>query len=109
VRIEHFHQLGEVGQRAREAIHLVDHHHLDTACADLRQELLQPWTLHRAARVAAVFKGADHLPAQGLLAEHVSGTGLALGVQRVEVLLEAFFGGLAGVIAQGITCADRRR
>jgi hypothetical protein len=46
VLIEQFDQLGEVGERAGDAIDLVDHHGVDLAGPDIGQEFLQgPATL----------------------------------------------------------------
>ena len=36
--VEGFHDLGEVEQRTRQTVDLVDHHHVDLACAQYRQE-----------------------------------------------------------------------
>jgi hypothetical protein len=39
--IEHLDQLGEVGERAGEAVDLIDHHDGDLAGPDIGQEFLQ--------------------------------------------------------------------
>jgi hypothetical protein len=54
VPIEHLDQLGEVGERAAEAVDLVDHHHVDQPILDVLQQPLQAGPLQRAARDAAV-------------------------------------------------------
>jgi hypothetical protein len=98
VAVEHLDQLGEVGERAAEAVDLVDHHHVDQPVLDVLQQPLQAGALQRAARDAAVvILIADQHPALGPLAGDVRLAGLALGVQRVELLLQPFLGGLAGV------------
>ncbi len=65
---------------------------------DIGEQPLQGGALHRTARettiVVALVKRA---PALMLLAEDISGTGLALGVERVEVLLETLLGRLARI------------
>jgi hypothetical protein len=42
-------QLGEVGERARQAIDLVDDRHIHPALLHLGQQKLQSWTLERSA------------------------------------------------------------
>ena len=46
---EHFDHLGEVGQAARQAVDLVDHHDVDLAALDIGHQAFQP----RPIRVAA--------------------------------------------------------
>jgi hypothetical protein len=50
VRIEQFDHLGEVGQRAGQAIHLVDDYDIDEAFTDISEQALERWPLHAAAR-----------------------------------------------------------
>ena len=58
----------------------------------------QGWPVQGAAGEAAVIIViADKHPALGALARHVGLAGFALGVQAVELLLEAFLGGFPGV------------
>ena len=96
--VEHLDQLGEVHQRARQPVDLVDHDDVDQPLLDVGEELLQGRALQRAAGEAAVVVGvADQRPAFGALAGDVGLAGLALGVQAVELLLEALLGRLAGV------------
>ena len=66
--------------------------------------------LQRAAGEAAVVVGvADQRPALGALAGDVGLAGLALGVQRVELLLQPLLGGLAGVDRAAELAGDRLR
>ena len=59
---------------------------------------LQGGPLQRAAGDAAVVVAvADQHPALGPLAGDIGLAGLALGVEGVELLLEPFLGGFAGV------------
>ena len=58
--VEELDELGEVGERAGEAVDLVDHHHVDRAGRDIRQELLQGRAVHRPAREAAVVVAGRH-------------------------------------------------
>jgi hypothetical protein len=54
VLIEQLDQPGEVGERSREAVDLVDHHHIDAPGRDVGEEPLQGRPLHRATREAAI-------------------------------------------------------
>jgi hypothetical protein len=47
--IEQLHQLGEVGQRPREAVDLVDHHHIHVPVPNVGQELLEGGSVHGTA------------------------------------------------------------
>src|SRR4029450_9058019 len=79
-------------------VDLVDDHNLDLAGAYIGQEVLQRRAVERAAGVAAVVVvGRQGPPAFVPLALDVGPTSLTLGVERVEVLLPAFLGGLAGI------------
>src|SRR4029079_9660283 len=72
----------------------------DLALAPLEggEEPLQGRTLQRAAREAAVVIAVrDEQPAFGFLAGDIGLAGLALGVEAVELHLEALLGRLAGV------------
>ena len=54
MRIEQLDQLGEVGQRAGQAVDLVDDHHINRPGLHVGQEPLQGRALHRSAREAAI-------------------------------------------------------
>ena len=98
VPVEHLDQLGEVHQRAAEAVDLVDDDDVDEPGLDVGEQLLQGRALQRAAGEAAVVIAlADGGPAFRLLAGDIGLAGLALGVEGVELHVEAFLGGLAGV------------
>ena len=72
VRLEGVQQLGEVGQRAAQAVDLVDHHHVDQALLDVGEQALQGGALQGAAREApVVIAVADQDPALGALAGDV--------------------------------------
>ena len=79
-------------------VDLVDDDRVDPPGVDIGEQALEGRAFQRAARDAAVIV---HLrqghPAGALLAENIGVTGLALGIQRVELLLEPLLGGLAGV------------
>ena len=81
-----------------EAVDLVDDHHVDQPVLDVLQQPLQAGPFQRAAGDAAVvILIADQHPALGPLAGDVGLAGLALGVEAVELLLQPFLGGFAGV------------
>ena len=97
-RVEDRHDPGEVGERSGQPVDLVDDHRIDLAGLDVGEQLAEGRAVHRAAGIAAVVvAGGERGPAFVLLAEDVGGAGLALGIERVEVLFEALLGGLAGV------------
>src|SRR5215218_8530954 len=98
VPIEELDQLGKVGERSGEAIHLVDDDHVDAAGPDLAEQPLQRRSLHRSAREAAIVVAARQAaPAFMGLALDVSLGCLALAVERVELLLEPVLGRDTGV------------
>ena len=98
VAIEHLDQLGEIHQRAAEPVDLVDDDHVDPPCLDVREQPLQRRTLQRGTRNAAVVVAVGNKqPALGLLAGDVGLAGLPLRIERVELLLQSLFAGLAGV------------
>ena len=96
--LERLDQLGEVHQRAAEPVDLVDHDDVDQPGLDVAQQALQRRPLQRAARdPAIVVLVRQRNPALGALARDVGEPRLALGVERVELLLETLLGGLAGI------------
>ena len=106
--VEHLDQLGEIHQRAAEAVDLVDDDDVDAAGLDVGEQPLQRRALQRAAGEAAVVVAVGHQhPAFGLLAGDVGLAGLALGVEAVELHVEAFLAGLAGVDRAAELADDR--
>ena len=98
VPVEHLDDAGEVGQRARQPVDLVDDDDVDDAALDVAQQPLQRRALHAAAGEAAVVVAvADQDPALALLALDVGQPRLALRVERVELHLQPLFRGLARV------------
>src|SRR5271154_1646667 len=78
-QLDHF---GEVGQRAGEAVDLVDYHHIDETLTDVGEQLLQRGPLHRTAGEAAIIVGrAYEPPAFASLAPDERLAGLALRVE----------------------------
>ena len=81
--IEQFHKLGKVGQGPGQPIHLVDHHDLDPAQFQIRQQALQAGSLGVAPREAAVLIGRPHrFPALGLFAEEMGGVNFWRTVEK---------------------------
>jgi hypothetical protein len=96
--IEDLDDLGEVGQRAGEPVDLVDHDNIGLALTDVGEQLLQCRPLHIAAGAPAIVIALRQAgPALMALAFDESFAGLALGVQRVELLLQSFLGRFASV------------
>ena len=85
-----FHDLGEVTERACQSIHLVDDHGVDPMALDIRKNPLQGGSFKGAAGDAAVIVHLGQRgPALVLLTEDKGFAGFPLGIERVEVLLEA--------------------
>ena len=98
VTIEHFDQLGEIHQRAGQAVDLVNHHHIDAPGLNVGEQPLQRRPLQGAARKAAVvIPVGNEQPALRLLTRDIGLARLALGIEAVEFHVEAFLARLAGV------------
>ena len=98
VGVERFDQLGEIGERTGQPIDLVDDDDIDLTSRHGVEQRLQSRAVQTAAGIAAVVVAAgDKRPSFMGLAADIGGAGLALGVEGVEVLLEALVGGDAGV------------
>src|SRR4051812_15428478 len=98
VTVEHLDQLGKVHQGATQTVDLVDHHDVDTTCVDVGQQLFEGRALQCGAGDAAiVIAVAYQHPTFGFLACDVGLAGVALGIERVELLIQALFAGFAGV------------
>ena len=96
--IEDLDDLGEIGERAGQPVDLVDDHDIDLAGADIGKQQLQARPLHIAAGTPAIVVGLGQThPALVALALDERLAGLALGMQRVESLLQPLFGRFAGV------------
>jgi hypothetical protein len=65
---------------------------------DVSKQATEPWSLHGAAGVAAVVIAvSNEVPAFMALTQHIGLTSLALGIEGVELLLEALLGRLARI------------
>ena len=96
--IEDLDDLGEIGEGARQAIDLVGDQQINLTRLDVGEELLQGRAVHRSAGIAAiVVMLRQHGPTLVPLAPDEGLAGLALGMQRVELLLEPLLAGFAGV------------
>ena len=60
VGFEHFDQPGEVGERPREPIDLVDDDDIDQPCLDIPEQALQSGPLQRGAGDAAIVVAIGH-------------------------------------------------
>jgi hypothetical protein len=98
VALERLHHPGEVQERAAQPVHLVDDHAIDLALGDVGQQAPQRRPVHVAAGEAAVVVAVGQADPPLVLLAGDEGLGrLALGVQRDEFLLQAFFGRFARV------------
>src|SRR6266404_7052886 len=96
--IEQFDQLGEVRQRSRQTVYLVDDDDINLPGADVVQQPLQVGPVGRSAGVSAiVIARADQSPAGMGLTLYVCRGSIILGIQRVEFLIEPVLGGDPGV------------
>ena len=98
LRVEEFNQPGKIGERAGQPIDLVDNDNVESAGPDIGEQLLQRGSLHRATREPAIVIAVSRqYPPFVLLAADVGLAGFTLRRERVEFLLQPFFGGFAGV------------
>src|SRR5947209_5591129 len=96
--IEQLNQLGEIRQRPRQAVDLVDNDDGDLSGADIVQQLLKVRPVGGPAGVPAiVIAGTDQGPAGMGLALYVCRSSIILGVQRVELLVEPMIGRDPGI------------
>ncbi len=96
--LEGLDQLEEVEHRAGEPINLVDQDHVDFAGFNISQQALKGRALQRASGDSTIVVAIlDRKPPLGALTYYIGLAGLALGIQRVELHIEAFLGRLAGV------------
>src|SRR6516165_6180958 len=97
-RIEDLDDLGKIGQRAGQPVDLVDDDRIDATRRDVVKQPLQRRPIHRRpGEPAIVITLRQAYPAFLLLTVDESLAGLALRLQRVELLLEPLLGGFAGV------------
>src|SRR3954454_23358411 len=96
--VEELDELGEIRKRPGQAIDLVDNDDVDRALDNGRQQRLQGRPLQGAAREATIVVAlGTEAPALMRLRLDVGLGGLALGIKRVEFLLEPMLGRFAGV------------
>src|SRR6185369_1099566 len=102
---------GEVGQRAGQPIHFIDDDRLHSAGLDEIQKAGEGRPLHCRACETAIVEGLwEGSPAFVVLALDEGLAGLALSIDRIEPLLEAFLGGFTGVDgAAAITHRPKKR
>ena len=103
--LEDLHHPREVEQRSAQPIDLVHHHAVDLPCFDIRQQLLHRGSFQIPAGEAAVVVPLRQTnPTFRLLAGHVRLAGLALRIQRAELLLQP----LGSALTRVDRTADRR-
>ena len=91
-------QFEKIEHRPGKPVDLVDNDDVDLAGFDICEQSLERRALQGAAGYAAVVIAVgDQHPAFRALAGDVGLAGLSLGVQRVELHVEAFLAGFAGV------------
>src|ERR1700682_3297094 len=96
--IEQLNQLGEVRQRPRQAVDLIDNDDVNFPGADIVQQSLQVRSVSGPAGVSPiVITGTDQGPAGMGLTLDVGGSRIILGVQRGEFLVEPMFGRDPGI------------
>jgi hypothetical protein len=96
--VKRLHQPGKVEQGAAEPIYPVGQNAVNVAGLDVGQELLQCWPVEVAAGVAAVVVAAGQAGPAGMgLAVDIGFRRFALGVRRVDVLVESLLGTFARV------------
>jgi hypothetical protein len=108
VLLERLHHLGEVQQRTTEAIDFIAHNEINFAGLDVGQQALECRSIHVAAGEATIVVALGQAsPAFVGLAANKGFGGLALGIQRVELLLQSFLRRLARI--DGATHQRQRR
>ena len=91
--IEQFDQLGEIGQGARQPIDLIDDNDIDPAGSNVIEELLQGRAVGGSAReTAIVISTTNQYPTGMGLTADIGLRSVMLGIERVEVLIEARLG-----------------
>src|SRR5262249_24278976 len=96
--LKRLHQPGKVQQRPAQPVDAMGQDAVDLPGPDVGYEALQRRAVQVAAAVAAVvIARRQRRPAGMGLAVDVRFGSLELGVQRVEILVESFFGAFAGV------------
>src|SRR5262249_3418583 len=91
-------ELGEVEQRAAEAVYLVDHDEVHLAVRDVGQQPLEGGPVRVGTREAAIVVALRQAgPALAGLTPDEGFSRLALSIEAVDLLGEALLGALAGV------------
>jgi hypothetical protein len=88
----------EIGERPRQPVDLIDNDNLNLAGLDVLQKPLESRPFHRPAGQASVIVHVRKRDPSGVpLAHDVGLARLPLGVERIELLLEALVGRFSGV------------
>ena len=97
-RVEELDQPGKIGERSGQPVDLVDDDDVDPAGPDIGEQALQRGSLQIAAgEPAIVIAVSRQYPALVPLAADEGLAGFALRGERIELLLQPFLGGFAGV------------
>ena len=100
--VENVDDLGEISERTRQPVDLVDNDDLNLAGLDVLQKPLQRRPLHRPAGQASVVIHVGKRDPSGMTLAHDIGLAcLPLGIERVEFLLEAFLRRFSGESRSG--------
>ena len=98
MRIEDVDNLGEIGKRPGQPVDFVDNDDLNLPGLDVLQKPLEGRPLHRTAGQAAVVVHVRKRDPAGMTLAHDVGLArFPLGVERIELLLEALVGRFSGV------------
>ena len=96
--VKGFHDLGEVEQRTGQPVDLVDHDNVNLALGNIAEKPLQGRAVHGSTgKAAVVIQRRQHRPAFMLLRENEGRASFALGVERVERLLQTLLRGFARI------------
>src|SRR5215469_2884014 len=97
-RVEDLDDLGKISERAGQPVNLVDDDRIDPPRSDVGEQPLQSGPIdRRAGEPTVIISLGQTCPAFVALAGDEGLAGLALRVQRVELLLKSLLGGFAGV------------
>ena len=96
--VKEFDQLGEIGKRPGQTVHLVDHDDIGFAGPNPGEQRLQGGAVKGGAGIRAVVVApAGEAPAFVRLAFDIGLASLALGVQRIEREVQIMLGGFSRV------------
>src|SRR5271156_2797749 len=96
--IECLNDLGKVSQRSRQPVDLIYNDGIDSSGSNVLKQAFEGGPLHVSTGVTAVIVfRCNRLPAFVPLAENIGFASLALGMERIEGLLQTLLGRFAGL------------